>query len=123
MSNEKWLPIPGHEELYEVSSFSRVRSRDRITQHGKHGVTRSIRGRILKTSRNNGYLVAYLGGNGRTGKNALKFYIEAAVENLFGIRQPTPDNLSEPGEEWRDIPGYETLYQPSTHGRVRSIGR
>jgi hypothetical protein len=26
-------------------------------------------------------------------------------------------------EEWRDIPGYEGLYQASTHGRIRSLDR
>lgn len=28
-----------------------------------------------------------------------------------------------PGEEWRDIEGYENLYQISNKGRVKSLGR
>jgi hypothetical protein len=26
-------------------------------------------------------------------------------------------------EEWKDIPGYEGLYQASTLGRIKSLGR
>lgn len=120
---EEWKPIPGFEGIYDVSNHYRVRRRPGISDHGQHDVERTLAAKILSVSRNNGYLVAYLGGNGNTGKNSKKFYVEAAVENLFGIKNAIVDDLSEPGEEWRDIPGYESLYQTSTHGRVRSIGR
>lgn len=33
------------------------------------------------------------------------------------------DPITTPIEEWRDIPGYEGLYQVSDHGRVRSLDR
>jgi hypothetical protein len=45
---ERWAPIPGYEGLYEVSSFGRVRSLDRVVPHGLHGFAR-IRGVMRKT--------------------------------------------------------------------------
>ena len=35
VSNEVWLPVKGFEELYEVSNFGNVRSRDKITRDGR----------------------------------------------------------------------------------------
>lgn len=43
---ERWLPLPGYDG-YEVSSFGRVRSLDRLVPH-KDGRVRRQRGKILK---------------------------------------------------------------------------
>ena len=50
MSNniEIWKPVVGYEGVYEVSSFGRVRSLDRVNCGG-----RKIKGKILKTVINN----------------------------------------------------------------------
>ena len=55
---EIWKPVVGYEGLYEVSSYGRVRSLDKITTDG-----RRIKGKILKTqigNTNGGYKKAYL---------------------------------------------------------------
>ena len=55
---EIWKPVVGYEGLYEVSSYGRVRSLDKITTDG-----RKIKGKILKTQINNssgGYKQAHL---------------------------------------------------------------
>ena len=44
---EKWMPIKGWEDLYEVSDQGRVRSKDRYIRETR-GRTRFSKGRILK---------------------------------------------------------------------------
>lgn len=120
MSNEieSWLPIPGYEGFYEFSNLYRVRSMARKVPHRGNGSTRSLKERFLSVYPNNGYLIALLS---RAGK-VQKFYVEAAVETTFGIRQKTDDIPVLPGEEWSPVAGYEDLYEISSHGRVKSIG-
>jgi len=115
---EVWKPVPGHAG-YEVSSHARVRRGSRITAHGLHGATRAIGAKILKTSRNNGYLVAYLGI--QNSRKAKMIYVEKIVFELFPELTPVMENLE--GEEWRDILGYEGLYQVSNLGRIASLPR
>jgi len=46
---ERWLPIPGYEGLYEVSDFGRVRSLDRKTPHPRARSGYYVRkGKIMK---------------------------------------------------------------------------
>ena len=48
MEGEVWKPIPFYEDLYEVSSFGRVRSVEgKVTHSKRHGI-RVWKGRILK---------------------------------------------------------------------------
>lgn len=51
---EEWRPVWGT-DAYEVSSFGRVRSLERVVRAGNH--FRTVRARILKTSIANGYAV------------------------------------------------------------------
>lgn len=121
-TEERWLPVPDYEGVYEVSDSYRVRRVSRITAHNRHGSggTRSVAQKLLSVSRNNGYLVAYLGAGQR--RRAKKLYIEALVETLFGLTPAILDEMSIPDEEWREIAGYEGLYQISNQGRVRAVG-
>ena len=50
-TNEKWLPVVGHEGRYEVSDHGRVRSLDRMVPHGRSSGMRRHRGRVLKLGR------------------------------------------------------------------------
>ena len=43
---EEWRPVVGWEDLYDVSSWARVRSLDRIVRYS-NGVTHTHRGRVL----------------------------------------------------------------------------
>lgn len=50
LANERWLPIIGYEGIYEVSSFGRIRSIDRIAIISRSGKIhkRAIKGQIIK---------------------------------------------------------------------------
>ena len=57
---ELWHPVPGWENLYEVSSLGRVRSLDRVIPHSKKGIA-AIKGKLLKPWKNGkGYLTVEL---------------------------------------------------------------
>ena len=120
---EQWLPVPGYENMYEVSNHYRVRSLGRTTTHGREDVSRKVRAKFLSVYRNNGYLVAHLSGDKTRPQK--KLYVEAMAEHLFpdGTNPETFDEIvSEPGEEWRQIAEYEGLYEVSNLGRVKSTG-
>ena len=63
---EIWKPIQNYEDIYEISNLGRIRSLDRLTQHGH-----KIKGKYKKfTKGNNGYLYVCLYKNGKR-KNLL----------------------------------------------------
>ena len=111
---EIWRPIPNFEQFYEISNRHRVRAFARETDGGRYR-----KARMLKTSLNNGFLVAWLCPNGR---EPYKLYLERAVIDVFP--ETKEDNIPLlPGEEWKDIRGYEGLYRISNLGRVLSMDR
>lgn len=63
MEIEVWKPIEGYEGIYEVSSFGRVRSLDRIVDFGNENYSRQMlcKGKIMKGSiSRNGYIYVSL---------------------------------------------------------------
>ena len=63
MEIEVWKPIEGYEGIYEVSSFGRVRSLDRIVDFGNENYSRQMlcKGKIMKGSiSHNGYIYVSL---------------------------------------------------------------
>ena len=67
---EHWKPISGYEGLYEVSSFGRVRSLDRVVKKKCRGGQTAVclyNGKLLKLATNCNYLTVQLNKNG-TGK-------------------------------------------------------
>lgn len=64
--SEIWRPIIGYKDAYEVSSFGRVRSKNRIICR-KNGVRATCRGRVLKPGLGmNGYYWTVALGRGNT---------------------------------------------------------
>lgn len=51
---EVWKPVVGFEGLYEISSFGRLRSRDRQAK-SRYPTGRFLRGRVMKMSVQDGY--------------------------------------------------------------------
>lgn len=66
---ERWLPVAGYEEVYEVSNLGKVRSIERcVVEKSRYGAQRTVRhaSRVLKAGRcKRGYLVVVLCGNGK----------------------------------------------------------
>jgi len=61
---QQWMPVPGYEGLYSVSSLGNVRSEERVTTHGSF--YRTVKERILcQNKTTNGYLALRLWRNGR----------------------------------------------------------
>lgn len=86
--SERWLPVPGHEGLYEVSDHGRVRSLDRVITM-KNGRKRRQRGIVLKPVNSNGYHCVNVG--------ALRYVHRLVLEAFVG---PPP-----PGMETRHLDG------------------
>jgi hypothetical protein len=64
--SDAWLPIPGYEGLYEVSSTGMVRGVARKVPHGKGNGYRNVKGRMLSASpANNGYPCVVLSKKGK----------------------------------------------------------
>lgn len=110
---EAWKPVPGFEDFYELSNRGRVRTKARKITDGRYR-----KARMLKLSTVNGYLVVHLCPVGRVGE---KLYVERAVFELFPETREAPPDL--PGEEWKDIRGYEGFYRVSNFGRILSLDR
>ena len=65
MEKENWKPIKDFEGYYEISSFGRVKSLNRVIETSD-GINKKIKERILKSSENsNGYLIVTLKKNNK----------------------------------------------------------
>lgn len=65
MKEEIWRPVKNYEGLYEISSYGRVRSVDRVNIISD-GLVRNLKGRILRpVNDKDGYLLCSLCKNGQ----------------------------------------------------------
>lgn len=88
MKKEIWKSVKGYEGYYEVSSYGRVRSLDRMVTRSD-GKKRLFKGKILKMCFcGSGYLYVTLSKNGETNNK----YPHRLVAETF---LPNPNNLSE----------------------------
>lgn len=102
---ERWLPVVGYENLYEVSDLGRVRSVDRIVcQANRWGSlsNRHLRGKVLSPAKNShGYLVVALGNRGQTTMSVHILVLSAFIgprprgkEGAHGDGNPSNNRLS-----------------------------
>ena len=82
---ELWKDIKGFEGLYQVSTWARVRSMDKLVVYN-NGVKHFHKGKILNTHVTNGYLRVTLTNN----CSQTKFFVHRLVAEAF---IPNPDNL------------------------------
>lgn len=87
MTTEVWAGIPGHPH-YQVSSFGRARSLDRVVEHARFGKRVMYRGKILSAGKRNkdGYIVVVL----RKDKKSTSYNLHRLVAKAF---LPNPKNL------------------------------
>lgn len=79
MTSEVWKPIKGYEDYYEVSSFGRVRSKDRYVKNSIKSI-RLCKGQIIVAGDNgNGYLYVSLNKNHKR----KHFYVHRLVADHF----------------------------------------
>ena len=83
-AQETWKPIPGYEDLYEVSNYGQVRSLPRRTL-GKDGAVRPFPGKILKPriQRSGHHKVVLYRGNG---KSQARYVHQLVLEAFVGPR-------------------------------------
>ena len=80
MVNEQWKPISEYEELYEVSNYGNVRSKDRLVKHSSGNGFRPVKGKMKKLCEHgDGYLYVTLSQNGKN-KN---HYVHRLVADAF----------------------------------------
>lgn len=90
MTEERWLPVVGYEDLYEVSDLGRVRSLDRwVTERGSTKRPYLVRGRLrsLKPQADSGYILVPLSREGAD----RNYRVHTLVLEAF-VR-PKPPNL------------------------------
>lgn len=109
MRNEIWKPVKGFESLYEISNYFRVKSiRRKIID--KNGYEYIKEEKIIGNSKS-----VWLIKDGKTyGKTVDILYQEAFIPESLEI-------VDLDGEIWKPIKGYETKYEISNKGRVKSL--
>ena len=134
--NEIWKDIPGYEGLYQISSEGRVKSVERkiIDSLGRSGKVPSKIIKIVSLDNCSDYVVLH------KEKKYINEYIAPIVAEVFlGIPRDvcvshkngdyhdnSSDNLIPSSEyykddDWKDVRGYEGVYQVSKFGQVRSL--
>lgn len=99
-NDETWLPVPGYEDLYEVSNRCEVRK----TKTGRILVQRVYSGRKMVTLYKDGQELNW----------RVKDLVDMALDSVHPLRPILP------GEIWKEIKGYEGIYWISNLGRVKT---
>lgn len=127
LPEESWKDVPGFEEKYQLSNYGRARSKDtvRIQKHRSGKIVEHLyKGKLISID----YSASKFGALNMYDKDRKQsVQIYDTVCQLFGQEHADKffldaeyiETLS--GEIWKDVPGYETLYEVSNKGRVRRI--
>lgn len=86
-SNEQWLPMPGYEDIYEISDHGRCRSKDRFVPHSRGGVSRLPAREIKGSVGSNSYRRFRLSRDGKF----VRILAHRAV--LIAFRGPAPAGM------------------------------
>lgn len=140
LDGEVWKPVVGFEMSYRVSNYARVKLLAQLVAKGGRG-EHFVKERLVAVY-TNGYGCPYV--HLTVARKSKKMYLEDLVADAFipnpnsyrcimhkngDISDCRVSNLeraeyaipTEPGEVWRDIPGWER-YAVSNHGRIASLG-
>lgn len=109
--NELWKDVKGYEGLYQISSLKRIKSIGRKVNTGNGG-HRYIEERIKCPN-----------SNGIVSLNGHPYNIDSLMLTHFTeeYMQEFRNKTCLSGEIWKPITGYESLYEISNMGRVRSL--
>lgn len=137
MSKEIWKTKPEWEGYYEFSNYGVCRSVDRYIID-KNGHKRFCKGRILKPF-SNGNLILCKNGieyNLNLGKTIAELFMDNYTEDTPLVYKDGDRNncnlnnlqvaelyIQDIDGNWKDVIGFEGLYQVSDDGRVRSLPR
>ena len=146
LDGEEWRDVVGFVGSYQVSSYGRLRSLDRVVPASRGGYA-TLKGQIIKprTSRKGFHtaafkrnqqttlmpldeLVATTFGKDKPSEDAFIMHLDGdfgndAFDNLEWANELRVAYADDDPDEWRDIAGSDGLYQVSRHGDVRSVGR
>lgn len=88
---EEWLPCPGYENYYEVSSLGRVRSRARVIRVTGRGARKMKGGRIRRVIVDKvGYVLVNLSRDGAY----RRYLVHRLVAKAFLVRKPGKDQVN-----------------------------
>ncbi|MDB5200578.1 MAG: hypothetical protein JWO92_2541 [Chitinophagaceae bacterium] len=118
---EIWKDIPGYEGLYKINNNGVVKSYDRIKSSGRGLYT--LPGRIIKIHYRNKCKSPFVQLNDKNGNSNSKGVNELllSVHNINSKHSELSNLLQ--SEEWKDIEGFEGLYQVSDMGRIKYLSK
>lgn len=114
---EKWKPIVGYEQLYEVSDLGNVRSCERVVNHGLGESVRRLKSRKIKPWQDNhGYHAVSLSKGGVVKKIKVhRLVAEAFISNPEN--KPTINHINEIRNDNRvDNLEWATYQENNNHG-------
>lgn len=112
---ERWIPVPEYEDIYEVSDQGRVRSVDRVVIDKQGSRRRSFKGRILRPQKvYTGYTMVALSKDGKVSD----WYIHRLVLTAF-VGAPGPGQEGCHNNDIRDDNRLENLRWDSHLENVR----
>lgn len=119
MAEERWLPIPGYEGLYEVSDLGNIRSLDRTVKRSD-GKLRRFKGKAITPTIVNGRARVTLPGNPRRKHRVHRLVLLAFVgpppPGTEACHSPDPDPLNNRLENLRWDTSSENMRDRVRHG-------